>query len=38
MRAISWHSSENFDTLVDIMAHEANMVNFGTDAAERWVG
>lgn len=30
--------TENIDLFAKIMAHDADMVNFGTDAAERWVG
>lgn len=30
--------SENMNLLSQTMAHDAVMVNFGTDAAERWVG
>ena len=30
--------AEDMDLFAKIMAHDADMVNFGTDAAERWVG
>jgi uncharacterized protein (TIGR02246 family) len=30
--------SEDMDTFSDLMVHDPDMVNFGTDASERWVG
>jgi ketosteroid isomerase-like protein len=30
--------TEDIDLIANIMAHDDDMVNFGTDAAERWVG
>jgi uncharacterized protein (TIGR02246 family) len=30
--------TEDMDLFAKIMAHDPDMVNFGTDAAERWVG
>ena len=30
--------AEDMNLLAKVMAHDADMVNFGTDAAERWVG
>jgi uncharacterized protein (TIGR02246 family) len=30
--------TENIELFAKIMAHDPDMVNFGTDAAERWVG
>jgi uncharacterized protein (TIGR02246 family) len=30
--------TEDMDTFSKLMAHDPNMVNFGTDATERWVG
>ena len=30
--------TEDIDRFSNLMAHDPNMVNFGTDAAERWVG
>lgn len=32
------HVTEDLDTLSRIMAHDATMVNFGTDAVEKWIG
>jgi len=30
--------TEDLNLLSQIMAHDADMINFGTDASERWVG
>jgi hypothetical protein len=31
-------TSEDIESFADIVAHDTDMVNFGTDATERWVG
>lgn len=35
---ITAFETENMGLLAEVMAHDADMVNFGTDASERWVG
>jgi len=32
------HVTENMELLSQIMAHDEDMVNFGTDAVEHWIG